>query len=695
MKIRCILNCTRILLGFIICILIFPPLSPAAVVEGIVLSENGPLPDAQVYAYKKYSDIKNGNPSYISVKGEKPGFYKMELPPGRYYFTASGQSKGQKYFTYHGANPIEIKQKDLWVPFMTLQETEEVVHASPASYLSGKVTFRSEAVRHAQVSIYPVPDSELRTRNSSFRGMGYLTSTTDTQGLFRMNAEPGEYVIVARKRQGFRGVRPLRKGDLFCYFSGNPVHVQSLKETMIEIPCYPKDDLKAFLDEDVYPSILVKKSTDKSVRFRESRLEHPGNVFKISGRVTGLDGSTEKGLYVMAYKGKPSHMFKMLYVRTMPDYLVKTGENGIYTITAEEEGTYYLVARELIGEAPARGEYYGLYEENANHSVTLDRESLDNVDIVVGRVMAEKTGTQNTEDRTQTTKYKKVAAEIGNVEYSGDVVIHEDTIWNGYIVIQGTIHIARGATLKIKPGTTVLFRKSDNNNDGVGDGKITVSGRMIAEGAPDAMIRFTSAEEEPEMMDWSYLLFFVSGDDNIVKHCIFEYAFTGVQVHFSKAAVTDSIFRENQEGLRFGRTELKIAHNDISHNSYGIRYTRLEGPVEITRNNIRHNNVGIFHVPSNQNIVDFSETFSREKTFHQHQPVVRYNNISYNGEYNFRLGERQGYNMQLKDNWWGGREDSAIAEMIYDERSDASLGKVEYKPYLMNPVKSAGVRRGG
>jgi hypothetical protein len=247
--------------------------------------------------------------------------------------------------------------------------------------------------------------------------------------------------------------------------------------------------------------------------------------------------------------------------------------------------------------------------------------------------------------------------------------------------------------LTIRPGTTVLFKRVDKNRDGVGDGKIIVSGKLTAKGLPDNMIRFTSAEAEPHKMDWSYLLFFVSGDENIVEHCMFENAFTGIQVHFSKAVITDSIFTKNHEGIRFGRTELQIEHNDIFDNTYGIRYTRLEGPVKITYNDIRNNSVGIFHVPSNQNIVDFSETFSEKEIFHPHQPVVRHNNISYNEDYNFRLGERQGYDILLKDNWWGSKKDRAIRNAIYDGKNDSTLGSVVYEPYFETPVNNAGARR--
>lgn len=669
-----------LLITFFYLILACPALLLSAVVEGIVLSSSGPVENSKVYAYESFDDIKKGRPSYGSAEGEKKGFYILELPPGSYYLTASGRVDEKDYFSFHGANPVYIGEKKLWIPLMALPETDEVITDSPVARLTGKVTFRGTPVNGAYVSLYSPQDP-------SFRGMGFFTSTTDSEGVFSLLPEPGEYVVVARKRKNFTGIRPLTKGDLFCFPSANPVSVKQNSETSVEIPCYPKDDLKAFLDEKVYPAISVKKSGEESVRFRENRIEKKTASLRIKGRVTDLYGSPVKDLYVMAYKGKPLTMFKMLYVRTMPEYMVVTDTEGHYMIDAEEQGTYYMVAREHIGDAPSKGEYYGLYEGNADHAVVMADSSIDDVNIVVSRVMAE--------DASGDTDKKTAAEDIKNFRYTEDTVITSDTSWSGEITVSGTIHVMRGVTLTIAPGAVIKFRKVDENHDGVGDSRIKVSGRLIARGTYDNKILFTSAEEKPDKMDWSYLLFFVSGDENIVEHCKFEYAFTGVQVHFSKAVITDSVFRKNHEGIRFGRTELRVEHNDIFENTYGIRYTRLEGPVEITYNNIRDNDVGIFHVPSNQNIVDFSATFSKRGIYHEWQPVVRHNNISYNGEYNYRLGERQGYHILLKDNWWGSGEDRDIINLIYDEKKDSTLGRIVFKPFFTAPVKSAGVRKGG
>ena len=454
----------------------------------------------------------------------------------------------------------------------------------------------------------------------------------------------------------------------------------------------------------MYANLLVKKSSKESIRLRENIINKTEKDMSLKGRVIDLAGKPVQNLYVMAYKGKPSQMFQMLSVRTMPEYMVRTDEEGYYTIDAAEEGKYFLVARELIGEAPAKGEKYGLYEENTDHSVELKSKSIDNANIVVSRVMAvvdqetDRLGRLLTKSRFKDMYGSGVGIQgrvLSNHRYSEDTVLDTDTVWEGDIVIEGVVHVRRGVTLVIRPGSIISFKKIDRNRDGIGDGRIEVSGRLLAEGTPAHMIRFTSGEEEPDKMDWSYLLFFVSGDRNIIRNCVFEYAFTGLQVHFSRVVISDSLFTGNHEAIRYGRAELQLEHNDIVLNNYGIRYTRLEGPVHIRYNNIRNNRVGIFHVPSNQNIMDFSNTLIKKPELHTHQPLVSHNNIAYNVEYNFRLGERQGYNISLADNWWGSDADESIQDLIFDEREDNSLGRVIFKPFLKSPVQNAGVRRGG
>ncbi len=647
------------------------PPSSAAEVEGVVLCDSGPVDNPQVRAYGTLRDSAGGTPLYRSVAGEKPGYFRLELPPGKYFLTAAGTLNGAEYFSFHGANPITVTDERLWIPFTATPRTEASVKDAEATRLTGTVTFKGKPVADAQVSLYAASEEQ-------FKGMGLLTRTSGEDGTFGFDPEAGDYVLVARKRESAKGEMPLRKGDLFCYYPGNPLSVAAGKETRIEIPCHPKDDLAAFLGD----WSRIKRLNAGLARFRDKASDAP-EPYSIAGRATDLQGKPVAGLYVTAYRGEPGRIFQMHFLRMKSEYMARTDENGRYVIGVREMGPYYLVAREICGESPQKGELYGLYEGNVDHAVIVG-QPLANADITVGRVMAE----ASRKPAPGASRHNRQDM----VLRLGDTVIARDTEWSGRVEISGRVVVKRGVTLTVRPGTVVRFRRIDRNDDGIGDGEIRVIGRIVAKGTPGRRIRFTSAERVPRKGDWSYLLLFTSGEENVIERCIFEYAFTGLQAHFSRGDIRDSLFRRNREGLRFGRAELRIEHNDITDNTYGIRHTRLEGPVTITRNRISGNEVGIFFVPSNQNIVDFSPQRYRVDPQLEMFPLVTQNNIEKNRRYNCQLGERQGYDVSFGGNWWGTVAEPDIYAKLYDKKVDDSLGNVNVRPYLKAPVRGAGAR---
>ncbi|WP_298272305.1 right-handed parallel beta-helix repeat-containing protein [Geobacter sp.] len=647
-----------------------PAAATAAVVEGVVLTENGPLRGATVRAYDRLDDVGGANTRAVSAAGGKPGFYRLELPPGEYYLVAEGKNDQGSFFAFHGANPVRIGEEGIWLPFTATPKTALSAREAEAPAVAGRVTFKGAPVSGARVSLYPL-------RDGTFRGMGLATRTTGADGRFLFTPESGEYLVVARKRMDGRAGMPLKTGDLFCYAPGNPVVVSENAEVSFELPCYPRDDLQGFLE----PGAVVRRTNAQLVRFREKRNEPAALSLSIAGRVTDLDGKPVAGLTVSAYRADPGQPFQMHFVRLMAEAMAVTDPRGEYVLKLREKGSYYLVARELAGGAPRKGERYGLYAGNVDHMVLLDGQ-VAGADMAVGRVMAEDRGPAD-------------AGTAGAVRHRfAETVLERDTVWEGDILVEGRVVVKQGATLTIRPGTTVRFARIDRNGDGIGDGELRVLGRLVARGTPGRIIRFTSAEQNPRSADWSYLLIFASGEESVVEHCRFEHAFTGLQVHFGRAVVRDSIFTGNVEGIRFGRAEMRIEHNEITGNTIGIRHHRLEGPVVITANVIRDNDVGIFLVPSGQNSVDFSSArYSVEPTL-QMLPIVTGNDLSGNRSYSYKLGERQAYDVVLRDNWWGRTDEAAIRELIFDRRSDPALGEVVNLTRLSAPPKEAGVRKG-
>lgn len=252
--------------------------------------------------------------------------------------------------------------------------------------------------------------------------------------------------------------------------------------------------------------------------------------------------------------------------------------------------------------------------------------------------------------------------------------ITKDTTWSGTVILRGQNVVRRGTTLTILPGTVIKFAWIDEDGDDIGDGELTVEGRLIARGTKEKPILFTSAKESPVPKDWTFVQISVSRD-SVVEHCIFEYAFSGLQVHYSTATIRQSLFRHNYEGIRFSTTDIVIEHNDIVNNYYGIRCEANGSRTTVTKNRLLDNDYAFFPV---------RKTGESVKIFD--------NNIANSKVYQLNLGQMQNEDLDLSNNWWGTTEAKVIAASIFDKAMDPALGRVKFEPFLQQPVTDAGIQ---
>jgi hypothetical protein len=250
-----------------------------------------------------------------------------------------------------------------------------------------------------------------------------------------------------------------------------------------------------------------------------------------------------------------------------------------------------------------------------------------------------------------------------------DSVIAGNTTWSGEVRIDGIVTVKKTGHLTIEPGTRVLFEPRDIDGDGIGDAELLVEGTLIARGTADAPIVFTSAADQPKPSDWKYLYLDFAREAEL-DYVISEYAFSGLQVHFCRARVTNSVFRYNVDGLRFSTVSLYAAGNSMHDNRHGLRYEERASEAMLHHNDIRDNEIGIF-------VVTRSTDRAR----------IEQNNITNNSQYNVKLGWQQPGNVTLPNNWWGTSVSADIRETFFDQQFDASLGAVSAPQPLTEPVK--------
>jgi hypothetical protein len=370
----------------------------------------------------------------------------------------------------------------------------------------------------------------------------------------------------------------------------------------------------------------------------------------------------------------------MHYLSERTEYEGETDREGNYFIPIDSDGDFYVIARNTIGRSPQSGDVYGIYEGNT-HNVSFKKGLvIDNIDIVVGKIKVK---------NSQQSEVISQQPEAGNQKFEGDTVIERDITWKGNVLIDGTVIIKRGVTLTIESGAVISFNKLDRDKNGIGDGAIMVEGRIVARGNRKNRIIFTSASEKPEAKDWAYIMVMTAGSESIFEYCEFQYAFTGLQVQYSNAKISDCFFNKNHEGLRFNSSDLIVEHNSFLNNDVGIGFARLDGKTVIRNNIVSNNNVGVLFMSSHENSSDFKKS---QKIIGM--PLLKKNNVCNNHEYNFKIGESQSPDIDVSNNWWGSIKRETIEESIFDKKKEETLGQVIYSPYLLEPVGNAGIRDG-
>ena len=245
-----------------------------------------------------------------------------------------------------------------------------------------------------------------------------------------------------------------------------------------------------------------------------------------------------------------------------------------------------------------------------------------------------------------------VLSGIGCAHFGRPVV--REIVWQGEVTVQGTVVIAPGERLVIRPGTRVLFAFRDDNGDGAGDSGIVVRGSVQARGTQDAPIEF--APENPGRRlraGWDEVLIEDAGSAEFAR-CRFVGAQQAVHAHRTPLAVEDCRFEGNGIGIRFTGGPVVIRRNRFVANGTAVRYWREQpdGGGERIRGE-RHRG--------------FRARGSARS-------VITGNNFRSSADYHVKLGESQAADVDARDNWWGTVRREEIERLIFDREDAGYLG---------------------
>ncbi len=316
-----------------ICLISVPALADSGV-RGRVAWRGELIQGVKVRAYHAVADIAGGTPVATSAPTDLDGIYQLELAPGNYVLTAgnqleavSGQSafKPGDLFCYYSGSPIRISAQGYrTVGFNLVRVPEEAPPATAKrSGIYGEVSFQDQLLERSYLYVYKDP-------GKGFKGPGYFIQPV-AKGQFRLNLPPGDYYLLARKRERGGQFGPIEIGDYFNFYYGNPIHVTAGQVREVKIETITR---LSMLEEDV-------------VDFQGVR-----------GQVVNSAGEAQAGLYVFAYRQSE--------MTGSPDYFsAPTDQKGFFELALPDGGPYYLLARQAFGGPAEINELYGkLLEES-------------------------------------------------------------------------------------------------------------------------------------------------------------------------------------------------------------------------------------------------------------------------------------------------------------------------------------------
>jgi hypothetical protein len=185
----------------------------------------------------------------------------------------------------------------------------------------------------------------------------YVSKGSNPDGSYQLVLPPGEYYLVARKRNSGANYGPIVTGDLYDHrFKQDPVRVEPGRELEMNFQVVR-------LSEPMFFQVFTEGQGKTGTGIR--------------GRILDLDGEPVQGAFATAYSN--SNM------KRLPDLAsTLSGDDGSFTLYLPGGGKWYIGARSRARAAPVPGEPVGRYEGSDDHSLSVVEGSfVEGIEIIL------------------------------------------------------------------------------------------------------------------------------------------------------------------------------------------------------------------------------------------------------------------------------------------------------------------------
>jgi glutamine cyclotransferase len=163
----------------------------------------------------------------------------------------------------------------------------------------------------------------------------------------------------------------------------------------------------------------------------------------------------------------------------------------------------------------------------------------------------------------------KTKVSISLTQYS-PYNISKDVTWAGTVFIDDRVEVLPNVTLRILPGTQVVFKNYRGYKEPQKRLRMVVRGKIISEGTAENPVYFTSDAPDPQNGDWSMLRLRTPTDKCFFYYTVFEFAQHGLNIWQGDALISHCVFRwNNWEGIYFeSNSNIELEYCQIYENGY-------------------------------------------------------------------------------------------------------------------------------